>query len=44
MEGIVHYELFERKLTVTAERYYKRLRRLEEAKSPGSTTWSDSSA
>jgi hypothetical protein len=30
MEGIVHYELLERNLTVTAERYCQQLRRLEE--------------
>jgi histone-lysine N-methyltransferase SETMAR len=38
MEGIVHYELLERNLTVTAERYCQQLRRLEEAihqKRPG---------
>jgi histone-lysine N-methyltransferase SETMAR len=38
MEGIVHYELLERNLTVTAERYCQQLRRLEEAiqqKHPG---------
>jgi hypothetical protein len=31
MEEIIHYELLERNLTVTAERYYQQLRRLEEA-------------
>jgi histone-lysine N-methyltransferase SETMAR len=31
MEGITHYELLERNLTVTAERYCQQLRRLEEA-------------
>jgi hypothetical protein len=31
MEGIVHYELLEEKVTVTAERYCQQLRRLEEA-------------
>jgi hypothetical protein len=31
MERIVHYELLERNLTVTAERYCQQLRRLEEA-------------
>jgi hypothetical protein len=31
MEGIIHYELFERNLTVTAECYWQQLRRLEEA-------------
>jgi hypothetical protein len=30
MEGIIHYELLERNLTVTDERYCKQLRRLEE--------------
>jgi histone-lysine N-methyltransferase SETMAR len=38
MEGIIHYELLERNLTVTAERYCQQLRRLEEAiqqKRPG---------
>jgi hypothetical protein len=30
-KGIVHYELLERNLTVTAERYCQQLRRLEEA-------------
>jgi hypothetical protein len=38
MEGIVHYELLERNLTVTAERYCQQLRRLEEViqhKRPG---------
>jgi hypothetical protein len=38
MEGIVHYELLERNLTVTAERYCQQLRRLKEAiqqKRPG---------
>jgi histone-lysine N-methyltransferase SETMAR len=30
MEGIVHYELLERNLTVTAERYCQQLRLLEE--------------
>jgi histone-lysine N-methyltransferase SETMAR len=34
MEGIVHYELLERNLTVTAERYCQQLRRLEEAIQP----------
>jgi hypothetical protein len=36
--GIIHYELLERNLTVTAERYCQQLRRLEEAnqqKRPG---------
>jgi hypothetical protein len=28
MEGIIHYELLERNLTVTAERYFQQLRRL----------------
>jgi hypothetical protein len=28
--GIVHYELLERKLTVTTERYCQQLRRLKE--------------
>jgi hypothetical protein len=39
MEGIVHYELLERNLTITAQRYCQQLRRLEEAnhqKRPGS--------
>jgi hypothetical protein len=31
MEGIVHYELLKRNLTVTAERYCQQLRCLEEA-------------
>jgi hypothetical protein len=31
MEGIVHYELLERNLTITAECYCHQLRRLEEA-------------
>jgi hypothetical protein len=38
MEGIVYYELPERNLTVTVERYCQQLRRLEEAiqqKCPG---------
>jgi transposase len=38
MEGIVHYEVIARNLTVTAERYCQQLRRLEEAiqqKRPG---------
>jgi transposase len=38
MEGIMHYELRERNLTVTAERYCQQLRCLEEAiqqKRPG---------
>jgi histone-lysine N-methyltransferase SETMAR len=38
MEGIIHYELLERNLTVTAERYCQQIRRLEEAiqqKRPG---------
>jgi histone-lysine N-methyltransferase SETMAR len=38
MEGIIHYELLERNLTVTAERYCQQFRRLEEAiqqKRPG---------
>jgi transposase len=38
MEGIIHYELIERNLTVAAERYCQQLRRLEEAiqqKRPG---------
>jgi hypothetical protein len=47
MEGIIHYELPERNVTVTAERY-QQLRRLEEEiqqkRLPGWTTWSDSSA
>jgi hypothetical protein len=30
MEGIIHYELLERNLTVTAERYCQQLRRLDE--------------
>jgi hypothetical protein len=30
MQGIIHYELLERKLTVTAERYCQQLHRLEE--------------
>jgi histone-lysine N-methyltransferase SETMAR len=30
MEGIIHYELLERNLTVTAERYCQQLRRPEE--------------
>jgi transposase len=38
MEGIIHYELLERNLIVTAERYCQQLRRLEEViqqKGPG---------
>jgi histone-lysine N-methyltransferase SETMAR len=38
MEGIIHYELLERNLTVIAERYCQQLHRLEEAiqqKRPG---------
>jgi hypothetical protein len=38
MEGTVHYELLERNLTLTAERYCQQFRRLEEAiqqKRPG---------
>jgi hypothetical protein len=38
IEGITHYELLERNLTVTAECYCQQLRRLEEAiqqKRPG---------
>jgi hypothetical protein len=38
MEGIVRYELIDRNLTVTAERYWQQLRCLEEAieqKRPG---------
>jgi hypothetical protein len=31
MEGIVHYELLERNLTVAAGRYCQQFRRLEEA-------------
>jgi hypothetical protein len=31
MEGIIHYELLERNLIITAERYCQQLRRLEEA-------------
>jgi hypothetical protein len=31
MEGIIHYELLERNLTVTAERYCQQRCRLEEA-------------
>jgi hypothetical protein len=31
MEGIIHYELLERSLTVIAERCCQQLRRLEEA-------------
>jgi hypothetical protein len=31
MEGVVHYELLERNLTVTAEIYRQQFRRLEEA-------------
>jgi hypothetical protein len=31
MEGINHYELLERNLTVTAERYCQQRRRLKEA-------------
>jgi hypothetical protein len=31
MEGVIHYELLVRNLTVTAERYCQQLRRLEEA-------------
>jgi hypothetical protein len=37
-EGIIHYELFERNLTVTAEHYCQQFCRLEEAiqqKRPG---------
>jgi hypothetical protein len=30
MEGIIHYKLLERNLTITAERYCQQLRRLEE--------------
>jgi hypothetical protein len=30
MEGIIHYELLERNLTVTAELYCQQLRRLKE--------------
>jgi hypothetical protein len=48
MEGIIHYELLKRNLTVTAERYCQQLRRLDEAiqqKRPGRRMiWSDSSA
>jgi hypothetical protein len=33
MESIIHYELLERNLTVTAERYCQQLRRLEEQSS-----------
>jgi hypothetical protein len=48
MEGVIHYELLERYLTITAERYCQQLRRLEEAiqqKLPGRRMiWSDSSA
>jgi hypothetical protein len=46
MEGIIHYEMLERNLTITAERYCQQLRRLEEAiqqKLPG-RRHSDSSA
>jgi hypothetical protein len=32
MKGIIQYELLERDLTVTAERYCQQFRRLEEAK------------
>jgi histone-lysine N-methyltransferase SETMAR len=38
MEGIIHYELLEWNLTVTAEGYFQQLRRLEESiqqKRPG---------
>jgi hypothetical protein len=38
MEGIVHYELLERNLAISAERYRQQLRRMEEAiqqKRPG---------
>jgi hypothetical protein len=38
MEGIIHYELLERNLTVTAERCCQQIRRLEKAiqqKRPG---------
>jgi hypothetical protein len=38
MEGIIHYELLQRNLTVTAERYCQQVRRLEETiqqKRPG---------
>jgi histone-lysine N-methyltransferase SETMAR len=38
MEGIIHYELLEKNLIITAERYCQQLRRLEEAiqqKRPG---------
>jgi hypothetical protein len=31
MEGIIHYELLERNLTISAERYCQQLRRLAEA-------------
>jgi hypothetical protein len=31
MEGIIHYQLLERNLTVPAERHCQQLRRLEEA-------------
>jgi histone-lysine N-methyltransferase SETMAR len=31
VKGIIHYELLERNLTVTAESYCRQLRRLEEA-------------
>jgi hypothetical protein len=31
MEGIIHYELLERNLTVTGEGYCQQLRRLDEA-------------
>jgi histone-lysine N-methyltransferase SETMAR len=47
VERIIHYELLERNVTVSAERYCQQLRRLKEAnpaKTPGSTTWSDFSA
>jgi hypothetical protein len=47
MEGIIHYELLERNLTVTVERYCQQLRRLVEAiqqKRPGKRHGSDSSA
>jgi hypothetical protein len=48
MEGIIHYELLERNLTISAECCCQQLRHLEEAiqqkRPPGLTTWSDSSA
>jgi hypothetical protein len=47
MEGIIHYELFERNLAVVDERCCQQLRRLEKAiqqKRPGLTTWGDYSA